>query len=377
MGGLEMNKKLIAGVLFIGALTSQAIAGKDKDNTIAALPPSTEATGKFVDSTAAQLAPTKRVAITEVTIIFQTSAAGTKKSHWLLGAEAPDVANASSLIEFSAANPVMVSAISGLVHVQLEDDLRAAGFEIVPEAEVLASPTYKEMLTSAGVTNPSRYANKLGDAWYAGSTKLGGLYMPYAMEVGTFQNQPRSFLGWMKGGKILKGADSATAGGPNATKIANNWKLPMLEVKLAKELGAHVVKATYVVTLGSTGGATVNKVSSDTEEWSAPTQISLGLLQDQTRIAFRLANGKNFHIRNMLKQVPAMDGDVVVTLANPLLAPGDYFNFTSSVDEKPIESKIDKWQVAHVTLKNEAKYVGAVVALAKKTDTALLGLVRQ
>ncbi len=372
-----MNKKVIAGALVLAALTTQAIAGKDKGNDIAALPPSTEATGKFVDSTAAQLAATKRVAITEVTVIFQTSAAGTKKSHWLLGAEAPGVENASSLIEFSAANPIMVSAISGLVHVQLEDDLRAAGFEVVPEAQVLASPTYKEMLTSAGVTNPSRYANKLGDAWYAGSTKLGGLYMPYAMEVGTFQTEPRSFLGWLKGGKILKGADSATAGGPNATKIANNWKLPMLEVKLAKELGAHVVKATYVVTLGSTGGATIRKVSDHEQEWTALAQLSLGLLQDQTRIAFRLANGKNFHLRSMLKQVPAMDGDVVVTLANPLLAPGDYFNFTSSVDQKPVESKIDKWQVAHVTLKDEAKYVGAVVTLANKSDRALLGLVRR
>jgi hypothetical protein len=36
------------------------------------------------------------------------------------------------------------------------------------------------LLAAAEVRNPSRFANKPGDAWYSGSPKFPGLYRPYS-----------------------------------------------------------------------------------------------------------------------------------------------------------------------------------------------------
>ncbi len=367
-----MGKTTMVSALAISLAASifalPALAGKDKGGSArATVVPSYTATGTFTDSTAAGLAGNKRVAISQVSMIIQTSTAGTTKGHWLLGAEAPTIENANSLIEFTSLNPTMVSAITSFAYIQLQDDLKAAGFEVVPEAQVKASPAYNEIQASAGVTNPSRYANRLGDAWYAGPVQLG-YYMPYAMEVGTFQTQPNSYLEWGKA-KAFKSYKSPTPGGPNATKIANNWKLPGLEIKLAKELNAHVVKATYVVTLGSIEG-TKFKGDAATTNYN----FALGLMQDQTRIAFRTATGKNFHLRSMMKQVPAKDGDVVVTLANPLMAQGEHFNTTSTVEQKADGKPI---VVLHVGVKDEASYVGVLMKLAKQANDALLALVRR
>ncbi len=356
----------VAICLGISAIALPAFAGKDKGTPSVALAPSYAATGKFTDSTAAGLGGTKRVAISQVSLIIQTSTAGTTKGHWLLGAEAPTLENANALVEFTTLDKTALQAISSFAYIQLQDDLKAAGFEVIPEVQVKASPAYTEIQTSAGVTNPSAFANKLGDAWYVGPVQLG-YYMPYAAEVGTFQTQPNSFLEWGKA-KAFKSYKSPTPGGPNATKINNNWKLPGLEIKLAKELNAHVVKATYVVTLGSIEGA---KVKSD--RISTNANLTLGLMQDQTRIAFRTATGKNFHIRNMLKQTPAMDGDVVVTLANPLMAEGQFFNSTETTEMKADGKPA---LIAHLSAKDNASYVGAVVKLAHLANNALLALLR-
>ena len=73
--------------------------------------------------------------------------------------------------------------------------------------------------------------------------------------------------------------------GPSVMKQAGLYGSPGLEVALAKGLNAHVVKATYVLTLGSTAAGATRTGKGN--ELSGKVQAQLGLLAGQTRIAFR------------------------------------------------------------------------------------------
>lgn len=287
---------------------------------------------EFTDSTAAGLAATKRVAITNVIVSFQASVGATKQAGSGMFA---DKSSSESLMAMPDMDPDLQDEIVAEAYKQLKANLTAAGYEIVPEAEITANPTYREMVGKAGFVNHSRAVNALGDAVLVGPPGLTP-YMPYTMEGSTFESGVKSYLGWGSGwGK------PATPGGFSLMTAGTYWKLPGMEVALAKSLNAHVVKAFYVVNIGHTttghgrslatvnGGISGNAIG-HSYQGTANAFAQLTLLADQTRIAFRSPNGNaKWQKVPVMKPAPAKDGDVVVRLAETMQGGTDYFDVSS------------------------------------------------
>lgn len=279
---------------------------------------------EFTDSSLAGLAPTKRVAITNVIVSFQASVGAKKEAGSGMFA---DKSESTSTLGLADMDSDMQDAIVSEAYRHLKADLVAAGYEIVPEAEVAADPSYREIVSKAGFVNHSKSANAMGDAILVSPPSLTP-YMPYTMEGSAFQSGVKSYLGWGAGwGK------PATPGGYSLMTAASYWKLPGLEVQMAKTLNAHVVKAFYVVTLGQTSvKSSASAIGSrESGEGSTAVVAQSGLLPDQTRISFRSPTGNaKWQKVPFNKPAPAKDGDVVVHLAEPMLGSKSLFEVDTS-----------------------------------------------
>jgi len=285
-----------------------------------AIAQSSAPTVAFTDSAATGLAGTRRVAISAVVVSFQGSVAGER-----LGGSGmlADKSSARAVLALPNMDPDLQAHIADEAYRQLKADLTAAGYEVVPEAEVKASATYGEIIKLAGLPNYTRFGNALGDAMFVSP---GGLqpYLPYSVEGSLFE-QPKSYIGWMSG----MGGKSITPGGPSVVSIGTIWKLPGLEVKLAKELNANVVKAFFVVNIGQASADRKRVLGESEGEGSAITQLSL--VADQTRLAFRTPSGNpKWQKVPMTKPAPAKDGDVVVRLAAPMISDEKLFSVTGT-----------------------------------------------
>lgn len=326
------NKLIFAGGAAL-LLLSSAVPAKDKKDDAA--PSVSTAPAALTEIGTASLAGTKRVAITNVMVTTQAStSAASGPSDWFKFLQPKHTAETVLAWEnFSDADQ---RAIANAVYEKLKSDLTAAGFEVVPEAEVKANANYQAMVKLAKVPNPTRYANILGDAYYAGPDGLT-LYMPYNIEVGQFQTEPKSYIGWSS----QMGWKSTTPGGPSAMSLQNIWNLPKLEVQLAKELNAHVVKAQYVITLGRATAKRDHMIvqtyydktttySADGSAYAEP-----GLLPGQTHISFRTPTGNaKWQKGTLTKVTPPKDGDVSVHLLQPMGGRTDLFTLTSEADRK-------------------------------------------
>lgn len=285
---------------------------------------------EFTDSTLAGLAPTKRVAITNVIISFQASVGAKKEAG---SGMFSDKSESTSTLGLADMDAEMEDAIAAEAYRHLKEDLIAAGYEVVPEAEIAADASYREIISKAGFVNHSKSANAMGDAILVSPAGLTP-YMPYTMEGSAFQSGVKSYLGWGAGwGK------PATPGGYSLMTAATYWKLPGLEVQMAKSLNAHVVKAFYVVTLGQ---ASVKSSASsnglrDSGEGSTTVVAQSGLLPDQTRVSFRSPTGNaKWQKVAFNKPAPAKDGDVVVHLAEPMLGNKNLFEVDTSGRQRGI-----------------------------------------
>lgn len=277
----------------------------------------------FTDSTAAGLSATRRVAITSVVVSFQASVAGERLAGSGMLA---DKSSARAVLALPDMDPALQAQIAEETYRQLKAELTAAGYEVVPEAEVKASAAYGEMVKLAGLPNYTRFGNSLGDMTLVSPSGLSP-HLPYGLEGGLFE-QPKSYIGWVSS----MGGKSITPGGPSATTIAGIWKLPGLEVKLAKALNANVLKAFYVVNIGEAYADRKRALGArivTTGEGSASAQLSL--VPDQTRIAFRTPTGNpKWQKVAFTKPAPAKDGDVVVRLATPMVSEGEFFSVTGT-----------------------------------------------
>ena len=274
----------------------------------------------FTESAASGISGTRRVAISAVVVSFQGSVAGER-----LGGSGmfADKSSARAVLALPNMDPDLQARIANEAYAQLKAQLTAAGYEVVPEAEIKASASYGEIIKLAGIPNYTKFGNALGDAMFVGP---GGLqpYLPYSVEGSLFE-QPKSYIGWMSG----MGGKSVTPGGPSIVSIGGTWKLPGLEVKLAKELNANVVKAFYVVNFGEASADRKRVLGESEGEGSAMTQLSL--VADQTRIAFRTPTGNpKWQKVPMTKPAPAKDGDVVVRLASPMTSDAKLFSVTGT-----------------------------------------------
>lgn len=328
------------------------------------------ATAAFTDSTAAGLAGTRRVAITSVIVSFQASVAGTKAGGSGMLA---DKSSAQTVLAMTDMDPVLQEAIAEQAYAKLKTDLTAAGFEVVSEDEVRANPVYGQILKLAAIPNHSQYGNVLGDAMLVSPDGLTP-YLAYAAETGQWQ-APKSYIGWTRAG----GA-SITPGGPSMVTTGRIWTLPSLEVQLAKALNAHLVKANYVVTLGEasvTKKRTLGGTHADVVDGRGTASAQVGLLADQTHIAFRAPNGNaKWQKIAMMKVVPAKDGDVVVRLAGSLEGGSDYFDISGYSSHGGLFNPGADLQFKfNATVTDPAAYrkdVDAMIGAASESMTALL-----
>ncbi|MBY0573536.1 MAG: hypothetical protein K2P84_07635 [Undibacterium sp.] len=282
--------------------------------------PAVKAKVVFTDSTAAPLTATKRVAITNVMVSFQASVGGEKTNTSGLFAAKTD---SSSALQMPSMDAALMGQITDAIYEQLKEDLKDGGYEVVPESVILANATYQKMIQMSGIPNFSKFSNLHGDIMLVGATGLHP-YLPYIAETGKFSTPAKTLIeGWSK----------STQGGPTVTSTYGTYELPGLEVALAKELNAHVFKANYVVTLGSTNAAVDRFSSSYHNTYSGTAFAQVGLLAGQSRLAFRTplastkgetaSRGYTANFGN--KAAPAKDGDVVLTLEESLAGGTDFF----------------------------------------------------
>ncbi len=362
-----MFKPMAALALALAAATAPSAAWSQAS-------PAPAATAAYTDSAATGLAATRRVAIASVIVSFQASVAGTKAQGNGMFA---DKTSAQTVLALPEMDPELQAAIAAEAYRQLKAGLVAAGFNIVPEAEVTANASYQQIVKAAANPNFTRFGNALGDATLVSPPPLAP-YLPYAMEGSIFE-QPKSYIGWVS----KMGGKSTTPGGPSVITIGSTWKLPGLEVQMAKELNAHVVKAFYVVTLGQATASrrrerlNTGPSSPGRESGEGTAEAEVGLLADQTRIAFRTPDGNNkWQKVPVTRPAPAKDGDVVVRLAQSLAGSSDDFSMTSSSSLGGLFNPGADFQFSFVArLDNPTAYraeVQSMIGAANSAMTALL-----
>jgi hypothetical protein len=350
--------------------------------------PPTSAKAVMTDSSASPLAGTRRAAITSVMVSFQASAGGEKTNTSGLFAAKTDT---SSSLQMPEMDTKLLSDIADDIYKQLQADLAANGFEVLPEATVVDSPSYQKIAKMAGISNFSKFANLDGDVMLVGASGLKP-YLPYNGETGKFSAQIKGQIkGWVGG----FGGKSSTEGGPSVVSIGEIYGLPGLEVDLAKELNANLVKATYVVTLGSAKAAVDRFSSSSHNTYTGSAFAQVGLRAGQTRIAFRTpsANAKGesapggYTANFGNNAAPAKDGNVVVTLGEPLLGGTDFYAVTEPDVKKPtllsgllgggFGNGADVQFIFIASVSDPAAYRAEVVSMAKLAQQGMLALVKQ
>lgn len=352
----------------------------------------------FTDSTVAGLAGTKRVAITNVVIAFQASTgaeAGAKFFVPLLTAR-EKVQTVLALPQMDAA---LQDAVAEAAYRTLAKELAAAGYEVVPREQVLASANYQAILGQGSFANRSQFANAMGDVMLVGAPGLTP-YTAYQGEIGNFQYPSTTYLGWIGG----FGGKSSTPGGLSIMRQANAWKVPGLEVALAKELNAHVVKAYYVVSLGKAEARRSTSWNSKSGYYNANGDLfgnfgnymerkitgtgtafaQAGLVADQSHIAFRTPTGNaKWQKVAMTKVVPPKDGDVVVRLAAPIAGGTEYFELTPTDFKRSGGLMFSAQKRADINLMFEASiidpagYGKEVTAMIGAANQSMLALVKQ
>jgi len=384
---MKFRTILGAGALLAG-LAGAALEAQS-DATVAASPPAAALT----DSTPALLAGTRRVAITSVVISFQASTGDMKGG----GLRLPIVGSretVQSVLAMPDMDPALQSAIADAAYRNLAAQLARAGYEVVPEAQVKASANYQAIQAQAGYANNSRFANSLGDIYLSGPPSLPP-YTAYNGETGNFVYPSTTYMAWANG----FGGKSATAGGLSIMQQSNAWKVPGLEVALARELNANVVKAYYVVSLGKTtatrkiGYETISgEVITAYGSWNATRRVKTtggssssyaqaALIPDQTHISFRSPNGNaKWQKVAMTKIVPPKDGDVVVRITEPVIGGTDWFALSEGEWQKAgglfsMQKRADINGLVLVSLIDPQGYAQDVAAMMYLANAAMLGLV--
>ena len=334
----------------------------------------------LTDSTSAPLATTKRVAITNVMISFQASVGGDKTNTSGLFAAKTD---SSSALQMPSMDATLMGEITDAIYEQIRADLKDSGYEVLPEAVVVASPNYKKMIQMSGIPNFSKFANLHGDIMLVGASGLHP-YLPFIAETGKFSTPAKPLIeGWSK----------STPGGPTVTTTYGTNELPGLEVALAKELNAHVFKANYVVTLGSASAAVDRFSSAHKNTYSGTAFAQVGLLAGQSRIAFRTpsantkgeAASRGYTENFGNKAAPAKDGDVVVALAESVGGGTDFFELKEPQVKtggllgglmSGFGTGADKQFTFIVSISDPAAYKAEVVSMVTRAQRDMLALVK-
>lgn len=278
----------------------------------------------FTDSSPERLAQTKRVAISNVVLEFQTKVFA-EEITGRLSKMFLSRGNSYSDNVLAGFDTKALEAAAGQVYERLKQDLVAAGYELVPEAEITAQPAYKKLRETMGFPQGYAYGNKDGHSLVVGPASLP-IYLPPLSEQGTFGNTRKT-----------KGEQQAPEMGvfERGRMAGNSSYAAGLEVDLAKALNAHVLKAWYLVGFGQASAETdydaVNTAHYSTTATSRTGATAQMYVRDeQTRIAVRLPDGDRGYARES-KRISALsggyrpyDGDVVVRLDEMLPGLADF-----------------------------------------------------
>lgn len=389
-----MNKAMLK----LGAAVLLAACGLSADAQTGAsaneLPPAA-----FTDSAAAALTGTKRVAITNVVISFQASTGASAGAQFFV----PFLTSrdtVQSVLAMPDANPQLFDVIADAAYRALAAQLKAAGYDVLPREQVTASANYKAIVQQAGFANGSKFANSMGDVLLVGAPGLTP-YTAYQGETGNFVYPSTSYLAWISG----MGGGSVTPGGLSVRKQADAWKVPGLEVALAKELNANVVKAYYVVSLGkadakrSTGYSVSQHSGFFTDSSGALNMGSwrqldrtvtgtggaiaqVGLVAEQTHLSFRTPGGNaKWQKVAMTKIVPPKDGDVVVRITQPVLGGTDFFDVQQTDFKRAgglafsAQKRGDINLAFNARIVDEASYGKEVTGMIEAANRAMIALV--
>ena len=273
----------------------------------------------------AALSTTKRIALTSCVVDFQTSAF---------------VENDGSVLNRNTTRAVnkLVDAprdvLQGVVDdacAKLRADLKAAGYELVPQSEIAAQPAYTKMLALTGIQGPVGHKSLDGGSLVFGSSDQP-LYLPCGNELAVY------YQGASPPDATWKQAIADATDPPSAMARSRTFDLPQLEIDLAKALNAHVVKAWTVVRFSSVDAESRrdwtyqsesydiagNKTTMGATDYKATSAAQLGVREYQTHLAVRVATGKPDFKPSFATggKAPARDGDIVITLVSPIFMNG-------------------------------------------------------
>jgi hypothetical protein len=289
------------------------------------------ATVKVASGKLEELGANKRVALTGCMVEFETSALAQAG-----GGTFNRNTSTSSNVLTAVPKDVFQDATNRSC-ASLREKLTKAGFTVLPDAEVKASPVFAQILTLSGVEGV--HGTKKGDV---GTLLFADAvipqYLPYIGEGAGISTYPGPG-GAANYEKALPDAKPAPGGFAQSRK----YDLPKLEVELAKSLNAHVLKAWTVVGFGGASAA------SD-RDWTVPpdrllvtfkgaADSLLTVVEHQTRLAIRLAGGNPKGHAGMMKRGPKLaptDGDIVIELSAAMVGGNSFFAVDKG--QKPAES---------------------------------------
>jgi hypothetical protein len=269
----------------------------------------------------AKLGANKRVALTGCMVEYQTSV----KAQAGGGAFNRNVSTSANVLV--AVPKDTMQEVTNRSCANLREKLAKAGYTVVPDAEVKASPVFTQIMALSGVEGV--YGTRKGDM---GTLLFADAaipqYLPYIGEGGGIASPPVA-AGDANYEKALPDAKPA----PGGFEMSRKYDLPKLEVELAKALNAHVLKAWTVVGFGGASAGSER-------DWGVPTDMVrvqfkggadalLSLIEHQTRLAIRLADGNLTGYTGMRERgakIAPTDGDIVIKLSSAVLGGNSFFN---------------------------------------------------
>lgn len=286
----------------------------------------------FTDSDNSKIAQTRRVAITSVVLEFQTKVSA-EEITGLLSKRVLNRHNTFSRNTLAGFDPAMLQQAADKVHEKLVADLTAAGFEVVPQAEVEAQAAYQKLVQEMGWPQGYHWGNQDGNSILVAPSKLK-LYVPPMAEQGSFSNVRKESSPYQ--GPTVGFGDRMKLGGASSYSAGR-------EVEIAKALNAHVLKAWYLVGFGQAtaetdwdsktttitgGGFKSTTTTGATQRTGATAQMYLR--DEQTRIALRTPDGNTGYNRESSRKnaitggYRPWDGDVVVRLDETVFGVADF-----------------------------------------------------
>lgn len=293
-------------------------AGTVGQNALAAEPANQDIF--FANSEAAALSGIKRVVIANYVIAFQTGTTDFHEGHRFNRAE-----TAASL-DWDNPDVSIMQSITDQGYKALKDAFAAKGIEVLDPSVLASQPIFQKMQAATGFGSPAFWGNGDGKAILVSATGLTP-YQSYGPETGNFD---------MYNGKSTGSAPNP----PTMMKRLTPYQFPGWEIDLAKALDCAIVKSWQVVEFGKIkaganrwgfgGGGTLDRA-----EHTANATTHLRIREEQSRLSFRLPSATN-RKGHFVKQspityfAPPKDGDVVISVGNPIFLGSDLFKVSDA-----------------------------------------------